>query len=345
MNEIVSTFLQIKDDLLMRFHALRSDADGLGNNIVNTYARKSALEPIKEQINLQNDCIVETADNVETLNHNVENTKSEVKGVQGKQHTDEIEIAELKSLLANASLRIAELEEKVQLNVKNKGVFASEKALNAIVPSVGDSAIVIAPNLSTTENPEEYYGSAYLGQKEEHMGDWQSNYKSALGCVYKVKNVLYRVERDVEVFMLVDPHHTELELVEDGIISHIVLNDNAYPYVCEVDGKWKMINRNIPSIEVAENTPSSKVMDGELTQEEINLTARVNSILGNSNNDAIVHTIYKLVDAVNAIQKNGVFVGDMKYIYINKPSTTGYQVTGDLHNNLLDISPMPIILS
>jgi len=345
MNEILSKFLQIKDDVLMRFHAVRSDADGLGNDIVATYARKSALEPIKEQIDLQREVIVETADEVEALQHDLKNTESSVDGVRNKQKTDEDVIADLKAKLEEAEVHIGVLEDEVKLKNKDKGLFETEKAVNEISPLIGDSAIVLAPTTTTPNDPEAYFGATYVGAKESHLGDWASNYNSALGKVYKVSNSLYRVELDVPFSMLVDSHHTELQLIEDGIISLVILTDKAYPYVCEEDGKWKRVNRNLGNISVSENTTTDKVKDGTLTQKEINLTARANSIVGNNNTSAIVATIYDLVDVVNDLQKNVAFIGEMEYKQIDKPSTTGYQVTGDLQKNLLDISPMPIILS
>lgn len=346
MEEIVSKQLIISDDVTMQFHAVRSDADADGNDIAKTYARKDAVKALEEQGERQNETIAEVTDKTEEIERESADTKEFVKGVSVAQETDAENIEELKGRLEEAYQRIAELEDKTEEASHNKGAYVTEKALfDAVIPIEGDFAYVVAPTSSV--EPATYWGDKYLGVKADNLEEWSNDARPANEYIYKGdEGVLFRVIGNVTVGTLVEEHHIEdSALLEDGIIEIVVLNnEGAYLYICNEDGVWSNTYSSV-SITLNENSETSNVYDGVLTQETINLTARVNNIVANLNNVSLTNTINTLVGVVNELQRKAVFASDYDYVNLQKVTLGGYSVTGDLHKNLLGISPMPIILT
>lgn len=343
MNEIVRRYLQIKDDLILKFHALRSDQDGNGNNIVHTYARKDSVNELEKKGDAQGAAISEIDNNASEAKHTADNAIVSTTEVQ-KQLLQLIDtVLALQTELKQANDTIAELETKVSKQSLNKGLFTSEAKLIQLYPEPADGsmAMVVAPTADS--NYREYYGDMFVGNKSEHIEDWTDKEDSCLGCVYVGDlDVLYRVVKDVSFSVLVDQHHIEdSTLVDDGVIKPVSFGGIAV-YSCD-NGEWYDTGTILDDIELSENIDSEDVYDDEVSQKRLNYTAKINSMLANRNLFAVRNMLNKHSELLNTLQQKVAFVEEMEYTPMESISVVNYSVLGDIPRNLTDISPMPII--
>jgi hypothetical protein len=243
-----------------------------------------------------------------------------------------------------AKEQIERMETEARMSRKDKGLFATLVQLNSVTPTEGDYAFLLPP----TEDSDlaEYFGDKYIGVKAGHLDDWAENGQSAKGSIYVGDNdVVYKVVKGVTFATLVEPHHTEdAELVEDGIIESLTYGGAPYIAVCVEEGKWNVTDTRA-AFDIPLHVLTENVHDGEATQEQLNLASRANGFVGNNNLAKIEAAINKIVETINELQTVVAVTqeSDKLPCFISKIKLSDYRIAGDLHHNLIGISPMPII--
>lgn len=345
VKETLSKTLKI-GDVLMRFHAVLSDADGRGDNIVETYARKENVKILEEQSARQNAVISQTTNAADAAKQKSDVAISKVAGIGDKVITIEDRVLMLQAELTAAKEQIKNLESTVAIERRDKGVFVNIPKLFSVNPKVGDYALLLAPKEGV--ELEEYYGDLFVGNKTEHLEDWAEKTDNAKQYVYVgTDNVVYQVTKDVPFSTLVELHHIDdSELVSDGTIKAIEFGGNPNIVTCTVDNIWEITDTKVSSFEVSNNVDADHVKDGSITQKDANLTTIANNIVANGNLDAISKTLNDVVATLNELQRCVVIQekSDKLPHFIPQVSVTNYKIVGEMYNNLVGISPMPIVL-
>lgn len=336
--------LKIDEDTIVQFHAPLADADGNGNDIVATYARKADLQSLSEQGTRQNEAISRTQETANEAKQDSNTATSKVLTLEGKALNVEEQQALLNAEIEATKKQLSRLNAERQAMSKNKGAFASIVALEAVVPSVNDFAMVLPPE-EGTDLPK-YYGSRYLGTKADHLTEWAADGRPALGNVYTGDDdTVYKVIKPITIATLADQHHIEdSALVEDGIIAPLDYGGSPYLAICTTEGKWEVTDIRV-TFAVAPHILSEEVMDGEVTQERLNLTRRVNDILANSNIGTIETSLNAVIDTLNELQRVVAVQRESDKLprFIGRTRLMNYRIAGDIHNNIVGLSPMPII--
>jgi hypothetical protein len=331
-------------DFIMRFFAEKSKQDANGNDIVGTYARKTAVQELEEQGTRQNERITENAEEALEAKQTSQNTQGKVISIEGKVLNAEDAQTQLLADFNVAKAQIERMETEARMSRKDKGLFATLVQLNSVSPNEGDYAMLMPP--AEDAELEDYFGDKYIGIKSEHTDDWAENGQSAKGCIYVGDDdVVYKVVKGVTFATLVEPHHTEdTELVEDGIIEELTYGGSPYIVACVEDGKWTVTEARA-TFGITPHVLTENVLDGEATQEQLNLTSRANGFVGNSNLTKIENAINAIAETLNELQTVVAVQreSDKLPLFINKIKLSDYRIAGDLHRTLIGISPMPII--
>lgn len=341
--EVIASYLEYPE-MRVRFNAELAKKDANGNDIVGTYARKTAVQELEEQGTRQNERIAENAEDALEAKQTSQNTQGKVISIEGKVLNTEDAQTQLLADLNVTKEQIERMEAEARMSRKDKGLFATLVQLNSVSPNEGDYAMLMPP--AEDAELEDYFGDKYIGIKSEHTDDWAENGQSAKGCIYVGDDdVVYKVVKGVTFATLVEPHHTEdTELVEDGIIEELTYGGSLYIVACVEDGKWTVTEARA-TFGITPHVPTENVLDGEATQEQLNLTSRANGFVGNSNLAKIEKAINAIAETLNELQTVVAVQreSDKLPFFINNIKLSDYRIAGDLHRTLIGISPMPII--